>query len=90
MGPQANLTAKEVARSAVPSPFGWLSAPALSPPRSRWDGRSAFWPRFEKACITAPSVATFDCSILGWPATRYVYDNRIRSNTLRWHRDADC
>ena len=90
MGPQANLTAKEV--DTLSRAFAlWLAERTQHPPRSRWDGRSAFWPRFERGLYyRASGLRPFCARLWDGQHTRYVYDNRIRSNTLRRRRDADC
>ena len=68
---------------------GWAH-PAHSPPHSRWDGRSAFRPRLERGLYCRVSGLRAFCPRLrDGQHARYVYDNRVRSNTLRRRRDAD-
>ena len=89
MGPQANLTAKEV--DTLSRAFAlWLAGRTQRPPHSRWDGRSAFRPRLERGLYCRVSGLRAFCPRLrDGQHARYVYDNRVRSNTLRRRRDAD-
>ena len=87
MGPQANLTAKEV--DTLSRAFAlWLAGRTQrTAPRIAvgMDARLS-GPALKEACIAALA----DCPRLrDGQHARYVYDNRVRSNTLRRRRDAD-
>ena len=89
MGPQANLTAKEV--DTLSRAFAlWLAERTQHSALRVAVGMDArlSGPALKEACITA--LRPFCARLWDGQHTRYVYDNRIRSNTLRWRRDADC